>query len=378
MQRNLLDIIQDLEEEYEHNEEETVKESDVPRSDPSEKLQEERVSLETVPKTQSAIEPQSVKSKLKDKKECHVNLETNARPKYSERSVELLADIQTSSSPLRPTELLCRILSRNREMKPKIFIPRMTLVKDSDSSQCSNGDSVSSSPRKKRLPHFNYYHGDGHRRNLPGEPELIRLLTDPEMQLSGDSKGAQDGEPNTKNTWLSLYGGTIGPPLVNRNQQRRTKRRRILCKYCRRSPGDHQKWCVHYTDPKDFDNLKLKMVRSFTDDDIDPNSNMDKTRPLEKSKTTLDETSLKPDMPDYSTLHRDVYVRALADRQTRLLMKQTHDFLRQTTKPFVFSYFDSQRGNRIARERIDEMEHIFGENQTDFTEYYKFLSSSDS
>ncbi|XP_045194512.2 uncharacterized protein LOC123550138 [Mercenaria mercenaria] len=315
--------------------------------------------------------------------------DSSENKKIADRSTEIhLPKISKSKLPLRPTALLDRVLDKHK-MKEDIVIPTMVLK---DKSSCRTSDRSAQSreskhehgeiqSKKKTLPHFNYEHGEGKgtRRNLPGQPELIRLLTDPEISLGGGGGGevSHSGpDLNRTNSLLSLYGGTLSPPLIDKQKQRKPRKRRIVCKFCRRPPGDHQKWCIYYDFGKITEEPPLELSRSHTQDEIDlakDTKTKDNIQELERSKTSLDEYMIRPDLPDYRPLHRDVYIRALADSRARLVMHRTNDFANQLTQPFVFSYFSKLNGPRYRRNKINGMKNIFGEKSTDFTEYYKLF-----
>ncbi|XP_060557767.1 uncharacterized protein LOC132718160 [Ruditapes philippinarum] len=293
--------------------------------------------------------------------------------------------------PLRPTTLLDRVIDKHK-MKEEIIIPTMVL-KDSSSSQNSHRTVETSAQsrekghrekhsRKEKLPHFNYEHGEGMgaRRNLPGQPELIRMLTDPELSLSGnngDKKSLPVTEFNRSNSLLSLYGGTLSPPLLDKQKQRRPRKRKIVCKFCRRSPGDHQKWCIYYNFGSITEEAPVELSRSHTQNEIDVSKNIKSKENLqdqERSKTSMDDYMRRPELPDFKPLHRDVYIRALADSRARLIFHRSHDFVNQLTKPFVFSYFSRLNGPKCKRDGIHGMTRIFGKDKTDFTEYYKLFA----
>ncbi|KAL4234186.1 hypothetical protein ACF0H5_005839 [Mactra antiquata] len=400
--KSIFEIIEELEEEYDRKENERKRGEKIERSNETignnEKQQENQRKIKYDTKKQSCkeVEKDLHPEKRRKKTTIKVGVKRDNRVRNNQNVVDnqkakddhFLPNIYDSSRPIRPTELLCRILDRKEKMKPDIYIPRMSPIKENDSRSYSYRTSASTYRKDrhncsaKREPHFMYDHGEGRKRNLPGEPELIRLLTDPEMSLGGsDATKTADGEKSGSNMWLSLYGGPVSPPIIDKNQQTRNRRRKIVCKYCRRSPGDHQKWCVFYTDIKEFVDPKQTIVRSYTSDEIDLKleDNVSELE-LERSKTSLEDIKLPP-LPDYSTLHRDVYMRALSDAQVRLIKKKARDFMTQTTRPFVFSYFENKNKRKPVQnfdsKETDAMEHIFGKNQTDFTEYYKIISDKD-
>lgn len=295
-------------------------------------------------------------------------------------------------SPIRPIALLNRVISKYR-MNRKIVIPTMVL-KDSSSgppsprntcvksSQVTDDEKLQVLKQKAPLPHFYYEHGErmGQRRNLPGQPELIRLLTDPETSLD-EGKGNNSTPVSNKNQLKSnalpsLYGASMSPPLVdNQKQKSRRRKRKIICKFCRQPPGDHLKWCIYSDFGKIFDDPALDLERSHTADEIDlsiKNEN-NKMPQLLRSKSSLMDYALRTDLPEYQTLHRDVYIRALADSRARLVMHRTHDFMNQLTKPFVFSYYKRLKSPRRGLSKINGMQNIFGKGHTDFTEYYRIL-----
>lgn len=297
-----------------------------------------------------------------------------------------LPELRRNRSSLRPTTLLDRVVNKHK-MEREIVIPTMVL-KDSSSSRGSydtwhksaepreRGERYS---RKKQLPHFNYAHGEGlgTRRNLPGQPELIRLLTDPEINLGGEEVAQSNNEMEKSKSisLLSLYGGSMSPPLIDRQKQQRRRKRRIVCKFCRRPPGDHQKWCIYFDFGKINEEEQTELARSLTEEEIKlTNNNTVKTPEPERSKTSMADYMIRPDLPDYKPLHRDVYIRALADARGRLIMQRSHDFMNQLTKPFVFSYFAKLNGPKFRGNKINGMKHIFGEKNADFTEYYKLFA----
>ena len=301
-------------------------------------------------------------------------------------SIDRLPKITERYLPLKPTSLLDRVIEKHK-MKEEIVIPTM-VMKDSSSGHDSHRTFESSAQScerhatKKKLPHFSYEHGEGmgSRRNLPGQPELIRMLTDPEINLGGKSGNENEhpvSEFNRSNSLLSLYGGTMSPPLIDKQQQRRPRKRRIVCKFCRRPPGDHQKWCIYYNFGSIAEESHTELSRSLTQDEIDiskKRKSKENSQERERSKSSMDDFMRRPELPDFRPLHRDVYIRALADSRARLIFKRSHDFVNQLTKPFVFSYFSRLNGPKYKRDGIKGMTRVFGEDRTDFTEYYKLFA----
>ncbi|KAH3775821.1 hypothetical protein DPMN_177228 [Dreissena polymorpha] len=269
--------------------------------------------------------------------------------------------------PLRPTELLDRII-KTHKMRRDIIIPTMT----------QNGDSTSdaSSARTRKhgpsLPRFGYEPSRGRTSNLPRNNELCRLLASPDSQTATH---LCDTTHENNNSVLDLIPR---PPLVEKKNVSK-RQGSIVCKGGRSSPGDHQKWCVYYEANISQDTTDPKSGTPRTQGDnvqSDKLKDRDKSIPsLPRSKTSLEfETKFqRPDLPDYQSLHRDVYLRALADSRARLVFKKAHNFATQTTRPWVFSYFgDMKRGKTCIdlRKNSNEMAHIFGKGHTDFTHYY--------
>jgi len=266
-----------------------------------------------------------------------------------------------------PFELVSQV-AKIRKMKQDVYIPRMK-----SSSTKSTGDNLSS---RSRVPHFRYAGGPGNKRNLPGHPEFIRLLYSPSNSAGGET-GSANMELWRENTLLSLYGGDAESSRENIDPNRK-RRRRIVCKYCRKPPGHHQKWCIYIDTDRDNDDKGLRLSRSYTDDNIHlPKRKTKKvtTPAISRSQSSLDKYPVNPNLPDYSTLHRDVYIRALADSRARLVKKNRHDFSNQTTRPWVFSYYSSmnkpENATSSESEAKDGMEEIFGKKHTDFTKYYE-------
>lgn len=224
--------------------------------------------------------------------------------------------------------------------------------------------------------HFNYEHFTGSaKRNIPCQPELIRLLTETELGRK---------EPRHKS--------------VNPESAEGMKDKKMRCEHCRMPNGKHKHWCITYLENQkakdnvifaDRGSIKTKRKRvSFGDVSyraVDANETDRKVRnkfragnkipQMIRSSTTLDGLNLRPDRPDLSSLHRDVYIQALAESRARrvMKMKSAYNFSTQTTRPFLFSYFDNLNGQSCRRRKcFDGMKNIFGD--VDVDKYYERLT----
>lgn len=250
--------------------------------------------------------------------------------------------------------------------------------------------------RVKSLPHFCYVHrnSNGSQRNLPSQPEIIRLLNSYDV-ATDDSQNAEskgriaDGKSGTN---VQRNGGSLKAQMIGKKQQTKTGRRRIVCTFCGRPHGDHQKWCIYYTE--NYGNSTENpagggLKRSRTDDDIrsdasekninnssnSNNSDVPIIPRITRSNSNLEYSFEHSNLPNYQSLHRDVYIRALADARARLVLDKTCDFMNQTTKPWIFSYFSSESRKHPKERKIGGMARIFGKKHIDFSEYYKLLAN---
>ena len=228
---------------------------------------------------------------------------------------------------------------------------------------------------KSLQSHFNYEHSSGDKKkNIPSQPDLIRLLS--------ETEGAPQKEP--------------GNADHNESVSYKTKSKKEICGHCRMTDGKHKHWCIIY-----LENQKAKDNVIFADrgsnryrkkrvsfgeigyhaDDSNKTGRKNSILPIPKppqmirSSTTLDGLNRKTDHPDFSSLHRDVYIQALAEsRALRLTkLKTAYNFTSQSTRPFLFSYFDNLTGpsNRL-RNNFDGMKHILGRVKVD--KYYDRLT----
>lgn len=249
--------------------------------------------------------------------------------------------------------------------------------------------------KAKSLPHFCYVHRNskGSQRNLPSQPEIIRLLNSYDVAAddiqNAESKGSMAGGQSSTN--VRRNGCSLKSQLISKKQQTKTGRRRIVCTFCRRPNGDHQKWCIYYTE--NYGNSSENpagrgLKRSKTDDDIrsgasEKNNNSSNSNnsdvpiipQITRSNSNLEYIFEHSNQPYYQSLHRDVYIRALADARARLVLDKTCDFMNQTTKPWVFSYFSSESKKHPTERKVGGMARIFGKKHIDFSEYYKLLAN---
>ncbi|XP_052818098.1 uncharacterized protein LOC128244122 [Mya arenaria] len=270
------------------------------------------------------------------------------------------------NEPIKPTQLLDRILFVYK-MRGEIVIPTMVL-KGSDSGQDlseRSGDGVNS-----KIPHLRYANGSGLSRNLPSHSDIKRLLYSPVSQ--GDPEIS--GNDNERAHKLSLYGENTAPPLVDQVKTR-NRRRKIVCRVCKRSPGDHHKWCMYFDVGVSKGSSNLELSRSRTEECISLRTSTENERkrtsitPLTRSKSSFEAFPINRNRTNFETIHRDVYIRAIADSRARLVMKKAHNFVTQTTKPWVFSYYGGLRKNESLSGK-NGMDRIFRQEHTDFTYYY--------
>ncbi|KAH3775835.1 hypothetical protein DPMN_177242 [Dreissena polymorpha] len=172
------------------------------------------------------------------------------------------------------------------------------------------------------IPRFGSEQSRGRTSNLPRNNELCRLLASPDSQIATH---LCDTTYENNNSVLDLIPR---PPLVEKKNVSKQKGS-IVCKVCQSLPGDHQKWCVYYEANILRDTADPKSETPWTDGD---NEQSDKLKDSEKSilllprsKTSLefDTKCPRPDLPDYKSLHRDVYIRALADSRARLIFQES-------------------------------------------------------
>lgn len=224
--------------------------------------------------------------------------------------------------------------------------------------------------------HFNYEHFTGDKKkNIPSQPDLIKLLSDAKQ----DSRKVRGNGDH------------------NESVSDKTKSKKEICANCRMADGKHKHWCIIYLEnQKAMDNVifadrgskkdRKKRV-SFGEighHDIYTNETGRKsnTLPIPKSpkmirsSTTLDGLNRKTDHPDFSSLHREVYIQALAESRARRMtkLKTAYNFTTQSTRPFLFSYFDNLTGpsNRLRENKYDGMKHILGRVKVD--KYYDRLT----
>lgn len=296
--------------------------------------------------------------------------------------------LKGNKEPLRPSELFERVI-QSHKMGHSIRIPTMKYAK---SYGKTGSTSITSSCRSKlhtvvTFPRFCYEHGGetGKHRNLPFHPEMVRLLADTDNSIN-DNVADDNWLKDDLNPVPSFSGGSLSPPLINYTKQKKPRRQKEVCKFCKRPPTNHQKWCIHYDNGKSGDlsvkndNILFYMRKSNSNSEHQLNSseqNTDDTPtlpPLVRSKSCLEDKNFSQfGLPEYQTIHRDVYIRALADARARLMLNKAQNFIGQTTKPWVFSYFtDDSRGLPLKRKQ-SAMSHIFGKGHTDFTEYYQLI-----
>ena len=227
---------------------------------------------------------------------------------------------------------------------------------------------------KSMQSHFNYEHFTGDKKkNTPSQPDLIRLLSDTDLN---SQKVIEDED----------YSELVSV---------KEKSKKEICGHCRMADGKHKHWCIVY-----LENQKAKDNVIFADrgsnkyrkkrvsfGEIGDQSNASKTgkknsilqisKPpkITRSSTTLDGLNRTTDHPDFSSLHREVYIQALAEARARRMtkLKCAYKFTTQCTKPFQFSYFDNLTGpsNRL-RDKFDGMKHILGRVKVD--KYYDRLT----
>ena len=304
-----------------------------------------------------------------------------------------LPEIITS---MKPKDMLDMPIDKETHTK-KVIIPMMKIFSEDspvsnsngadfikqDRQQCYSDDITNAKDTHKfsstvgkfkdLQSHFNYEHFTGNtKRNIPCQPELIRLLTETELDVG---KGHKTDSSTSRNM----------------------KENKTKCDHCRMPNGKHKHWCIIYLEnQKAKDSLLFADRGSFTQrrkkvsfgdvsyHALEANETGRKVRKtpqaghklpqMIRSSTTLDGLNLRPDRPDFSSLHRDVYIQALAESRARRVvkLKSAYNFSTQTTRPFLFSYFDNLKGSSCRHKNIDGMKHIFGD--VDVDKYYERLT----
>ena len=233
--------------------------------------------------------------------------------------------------------------------------------------------------------HFTYEHFTGSKRNIPSQPELIRLLTETELGTGQQRNGQGDTETDAF------------------SHKKTQQMKKAVCDNCRMPAGKHKHWCVHYLQKQktkifygDRAPIQRRKKRvsfgevSFQENDTTDTTDCDegsvkvatvkyRTPKMIRSSTTLDGLNLRSNRPDFTSLHRDVYIQALAEARARKVvkLKSAYDFSTQTTLPYLFSYFENQmRPTRGTKTGFDGMKHIFGEVKLD--KYYERLTGKES
>ena len=282
--------------------------------------------------------------------------------------------------PLRPTELLDRVIKSYKSAR-EIQIPSM---QSCVSSAGSKKTVFTNSSRKQptTAPHFKYEHGGGagKRRNLPLHANINRLLTGQDETDIEVTDAGVTGVTGAKFNSLTEVYSPFRPPLMNNKQpQKKVRRRKVVCKYCRGPPGDHENWCILFHPEEKEESVEkpaLDINQSHLEIELHSNSSTENTAGS-KTLPTLINSSLDLTNEDNAAMHRtihdDVYIRALADVRARLISNKARDFICQTTKPWAFSYFSDNSVPKPPSRKGNGMVHIFGKGNTDFTEYYRTI-----
>ena len=229
--------------------------------------------------------------------------------------------------------------------------------------------------------HFTYEHFTGNRRNVPGQPDLIRLLSETELDIGKTHKRLNGSRDLTSSNDTAIM-------------------KKPKCEICKMPAGKHKHWCKHYQDTQKAVKLisgdkpptqtRKKRV-SFGDISYEETGATDttdsddtvvrkltikyKAPKLIRSSTTLDGLHLRSNQPNFSSLHRDVYIQALAEARARKIvkLKSAYDFSTQTTLPYLFSYFGNVNIPTTRHKRgSDGMKHIFGDVKLE--KYYDMLT----